>query len=153
MLKIRLTRMGKKHQPSYRIVVMPKENPVAGRYIDLIGTYNPLKEQVQIDTEKAVEWLNKGAQPSERIARLLSKAGVKHNSVVVKMYTPKPKEEPKAEAATTPAESEVTDETAEETPASEQPEAEATDNTESAPSEQPEPASEEAAEPSEESKE
>jgi small subunit ribosomal protein S16 len=93
MLKIRLTRMGKKHQPTYRIVVAAKEKPVRGDYLDLLGTYNPLKGDVQIDKEKALEWLNKGAQPSERLARLLTSAGVKHPSVVVKMYTPKPKEE------------------------------------------------------------
>ncbi len=101
--------MGKKHQPTYRIVVTPKDNPVQGQYLDLLGTYNPIKQDVQIDTEKAVEWLNKGAQPSERLARLLSKAGVSHKSIVIKTYTPKPKEEVKEEA---PAEAPVAEEVA-----------------------------------------
>ena len=96
--------MGKKHQPIYRVVVTPKENPVMGSYIDLLGTYNPLKGEVNIDTAKATEWLNKGAKPSERLARLLDKAGVKHKSIVVKLYQPKPKEEAKASTPTMQAE-------------------------------------------------
>lgn len=108
MLKIRLTRIGKKHQPSYRIVVTPKENPALGQYLDLVGTYNPLKGDVKIDNEKAIEWLNKGAKPSDRVARLMEKVGLKHNSIVVKHYTPKPKEEAKTEAkAEAPAEDSV----------------------------------------------
>ncbi len=132
MLKIRLTRMGKKHQPSYRVVVTPKENPVGGEYIDLLGTYNPLRGEVSIDKEKALEWLNKGAQPSDRIARLLKNAGVEHKSIVVKVYTPKPKEvevEEKAEKA--PVAEEATEST-------EEPEA-----TEEAPTETPEASAEE----------
>lgn len=121
MLKIRLTRMGKKHQPTYRIVVTPKENPVAGSYIDLLGTYDPIKGNVDINTEKALEWLNKGAQPSERLARILSKAGVQHKSVVVKTYQPKAKEEPAVEAASEApaAEAEVPTEATEEVAAEE----------------------------------
>ncbi len=126
MLKIRLTRMGKKHQPHYRIVVTPKENPAQGQYLDLLGTYNPLKEDVSINTERALEWLNKGAQPSDRVARLLTTAGVSHRSIVVKTYQPKPKEEPKAEAeAPANIAEEVADESAaevtEETPSTDEP--------------------------------
>jgi small subunit ribosomal protein S16 len=137
MLKIRLTRMGKKHQPTYRIVVTPKENPVAGTYIDLLGTYNPIKGDVQIDTEKAIAWLNKGAQPSERLARILSKAGVQHKSVVVKVYTPKAKEEEAVEAPVT--EAPAAEPTTEEVPAEEAaPEAEVTPEvTEETPTETP----------------
>lgn len=125
MLKIRLTRMGKKHQPSYRIVVTPKEHPVSGQYLDLVGTYNPIKGEVAIDNDKAVEWLNKGAQPSERVARLLDKAGVTHKSVTVKHYAPKPQEEVAEEAA--PVET-ASEETAEE-PAAEETTAEASEET------------------------
>lgn len=89
MLKIRLTRVGKKHQPSYRIVVTPKENPVQGQYLDLVGTYNPLRSEVKINQEKVLEWLNKGAQPSQRLSRLLSHAGVEHKLIKVKIYQPR----------------------------------------------------------------
>lgn len=126
MLKIRLTRMGKKHQPYYRIVVTPKENPVDGAYVDLIGTYDPINANVKIDNEKALAWLNKGAQPSERIARLLDQAGVKHKSVVVKRYTPKPTEEVAAEA---PVESAETAESTEEAPETTEAAPEATEET------------------------
>ncbi len=98
MLKIRLTRIGKKHQPSYRIVVIPKERPVAGQYLDLVGTYNPLREELSVNNERVTEWLNKGAKPSERVARLLTKVGLKHNSIVVKRYSPKVKIEAAAKA-------------------------------------------------------
>lgn len=122
MLKIRLTRMGKKHQPSYRIVVTPKENPAQGQYLDLVGTYNPIKGDVSINNDKAMDWLNKGAQPSERVARLLDKAGLKHKSIVVKMYQPKPKEEVAEEAVPeAPVTEETTDATPEEAPAEETP--------------------------------
>ncbi len=107
MLMIRLTRMGKKHQPTYRVVVTPKQNASQGDYLEKIGLYNPLREVVEIDMKKAVEWLDKGAMPSDRVARLLTKAGVKHKSIVVKHYTPKPEAEEKVEvksAAETPVE-------------------------------------------------
>lgn len=98
MLKIRLTRMGKKHQPTYRIVVTPKENPVKGQYLDLLGTYQPLRGEVNLNTERALEWLNKGAKPSQRIARLLTGAGVKHKSIKIEVYPekgPKKADKPK----------------------------------------------------------
>ena len=126
MVKIRLTRMGKKHQPSYRIIVTPKSNPRQGNYLDLIGTYNPLKNEVAINSERALEWLNKGAQPSDRVARLFDKAGIKHKSIVVKFYQPKAAEVTEEEApAAAPAAEEATEapvaeEPAEETPAAEE---------------------------------
>lgn len=120
MLKIRLTRMGKKHQPSYRVVVTPKENPVKGQYLDLVGTYNPLKEEINLELEKIGQWLDKGALPSERVARLLAKAGLKHKSIIVKHYQPKAKTvvmEPVAEKENQSDEDVVTESTdVEETP-------------------------------------
>lgn len=132
MLKIRLTRMGKKHQPSYRIVVTPKENPARGQYTDLLGTYNPIAEQLDVNKEKAMEWLNKGAQPSERVARLLTKSGMTHRSLVVKVYQPKPKEEPKAEEATPATKAETDEEVGAETEAT----TETTENSTEAPTEE-----------------
>lgn len=93
MIKIRLTRIGKKHQPSYRLVVTPKENPAKGQYLELLGTYNPIQDQIAFDTDKVMAWLNKGAQPSDRVARLFDNAGLKHKSIIVKKFVPKPKEE------------------------------------------------------------
>lgn len=71
-------RMGKKKSPYYRVVVMDGRAPRDGRYIDLIGRYDPRQNPslVEIDGDKAVDWLRKGAQPSETVRRLLEESGV-----------------------------------------------------------------------------
>ena len=77
-VKMRLTRMGKKKSPFYRVVVIDGRKQRDGRYIDLIGRYDPREDPsiIEIDEEKAVEWLNKGVQPTEAVAKLLEIAGV-----------------------------------------------------------------------------
>ena len=76
-VKIRLTRMGKKKQPSYRVVVMDSRKPRDGKYIEQIGRYDPRQEPslVQIDNDRAVDWLRQGAQPTERARKLLEISG------------------------------------------------------------------------------
>ncbi len=76
-VRIRLMRMGKKKTPSYRVVVMDGRKPRNGRYIEQIGRYNPLLEPslIEIQNDRAVEWLQKGAQPSERVRRLMEISG------------------------------------------------------------------------------
>jgi small subunit ribosomal protein S16 len=76
-VKIRLTRMGKRKQPSYRVVVMDSRRPRDGAYIEQIGTYDPRREPsvVDIDNDKAVDWLRKGAQPTDRARKLLEISG------------------------------------------------------------------------------
>lgn len=78
MVKIRLKRMGAKHRPMYRIVVADSQAPRGGAYLEVIGNFNPLTdpETVNIDEAKALEWLEKGAQPTETAFRLLAKMGV-----------------------------------------------------------------------------
>jgi len=77
-VKIRLKRMGAKRNPFYRIVVADSRSPRDGRFIDQIGTYNPVTEQteVKIDEEKALDWMLKGAQPSDTVRNLFSKQGI-----------------------------------------------------------------------------
>ena len=77
-VKMRLTRMGKKKSPYYRIVVIDGRRQRDGRYIDLIGRYDPREEPslIEIDEEKAVDWLKKGVQPTEAVAKLLDISGV-----------------------------------------------------------------------------
>ncbi len=77
MVKIRLKRMGMKKQPFYRVVVADERSPRDGRFIAEIGYYNPLSEPItlQIDVEKAKDWLKKGAQPTDTVRGLLKKAG------------------------------------------------------------------------------
>lgn len=77
-VKIRLKRMGAKKKPFYRIVVADSRSPRDGRIIEQVGTYNPLTTPATVDIkeELALEWLKKGAQPSDTVRSLLSQAGI-----------------------------------------------------------------------------
>ena len=76
--RIRLRRMGGEKAPFYRVVVADSRSPRDGRFIEEIGYYNPVSqpETIKIDTEKAIKWVNSGAQPSETVKALFKKAGV-----------------------------------------------------------------------------
>ena len=78
MVKIRLTRMGAKKAPFYRVGVADSRYPRDGRFIEEIGYYNPLTEpaEVKIDADKAKAWLANGAQPTETVKDLLKKSGI-----------------------------------------------------------------------------
>ena len=75
---IRLSRRGAKKRPFYRVVAADSRFPRDGRFLEILGTYDPLKEDdaVKIDTDKAQNWLQKGAKPSRTVATLFKKAGV-----------------------------------------------------------------------------
>ena len=77
MVKIRLKRMGMKKKPFYRLVVTDSRNPRDGRFIEEIGYYNPMKQpaDIKVDNEKAVDWMKKGAQPTDTVRVLLKKSG------------------------------------------------------------------------------
>lgn len=76
-VKIRLTRMGAKKRPTYRIVATDSRRPRDGQYLELIGTYSPVGEcQVNIKEEVALKWLNEGAQPTDTVRNLFSKEGI-----------------------------------------------------------------------------
>ncbi len=77
MVKIRLRRMGAKKNPYYRIVVADSRESRAGRFIEEIGTYDPLADpvQVKVDLERAKYWISSGAQPTDTVRALLKKAG------------------------------------------------------------------------------
>lgn len=77
-VKIRLKRMGAKKRPFYRVVVANSESPRDGRFIDQLGYYDPMTDPatVKIDSDKAVLWLQRGAQPTETTADLLRKEGI-----------------------------------------------------------------------------
>ncbi len=78
MVKIRLRRMGAKKAPFYRIVVADSRFPRDGRFIEELGTYNPLTKpsELKVDAEKAKQWIKDGAQPTDTVRALLKKAGV-----------------------------------------------------------------------------
>jgi small subunit ribosomal protein S16 len=77
MVKIRLARHGAKKKPFYRIVVADSRSPRDGRYIDLLGTYDPLQTPatIHLKREKLEKWLQNGAQPTETVAKLIKMAG------------------------------------------------------------------------------
>ena len=140
-VKIRLMRVGKKKQPTYRVVVADARSPRDGRFIEIIGQYAPRQEPsfVQLDTDRAVHWLQQGAQPTEQVAKILGYTGVwdafkeatgkdaaaKPAPKTPKAKTPKPVAEapaPAPAAATT--EAPAADEPATEVPAADEPAAE-----------------------------
>ena len=78
MVKIRLTRQGKHKRPFYRVIVADSKARRDGPFIEILGTYDPIKQpsEIKIDLDKAKYWLSNGAQPSDTAMRLLKKAGL-----------------------------------------------------------------------------
>lgn len=78
MLKIRLRRTGQKHQPSYRVVVADKDSPRDGRFVEILGHYNPRTEPVtfEVKEDRVRHWVSVGAQPTETVHRLLHQRGL-----------------------------------------------------------------------------
>ena len=76
-VKLRLVRMGKKKQPTYRVIAADARSPRDGRFIESLGSYQPRMEPaaIEIDSEKALKWLRSGAQPTERVRKLLEISG------------------------------------------------------------------------------
>ena len=127
-VKIRLMRVGKKKQPTYRVVVADARSPRDGRFIEIIGQYAPREDPsvVTIDSERALHWLKNGAQPTEQAAKLLEVTGVwdayksetgKAAAAKPKAKQPKANQEKKREEAAAPAAAAA----AEEAPAEEAP--------------------------------
>ncbi len=75
-VKMRLTRMGDKKSPFYRVVVIDSHKARDGQYVDLVGTYNPLTEELNLDEEKAKKWIACGVQPTETVRTLLVRKNV-----------------------------------------------------------------------------
>jgi len=99
MLVIRLTRTGKKGQPNYRIVVTDSRKSVYSPYVANIGHYDPRTKTVVLNKEEALDWMNKGAKPSNTVAKILEKEGVKHKSIVIKKFRAVSKKELEAQKA------------------------------------------------------
>jgi small subunit ribosomal protein S16 len=122
MVRIRLRRVGKRKQPVYRVVVADSHSKRDGRFIEVIGQYKPLTNpsEILIDADKALDWLRKGAQPSESVTALLKRTGVWSTFVADKGPAPtKPKRAaapPEAVAALEDAPAEAEPETIETAP-------------------------------------
>lgn len=130
-VKIRLTRGGAKKRPYYRIVVANSRDPRDGRFIEQVGAYNPMlprehENRIVLKTERIQEWLNNGAQPSDRVARFLADAGLMDKRPIPNQTK---KNQPKAKAQERMREAEeaakAAAEAASETPAEEAPAEEA----------------------------
>jgi small subunit ribosomal protein S16 len=91
MLRIRLTRVGKKNQPDYRIVIAEHSKPIQGKFISIVGNYNPKIKKVTLNKKEIEKWLGNGAKPSNTVAKILEKEGFKHKSIVIKKFNKKPK--------------------------------------------------------------
>jgi small subunit ribosomal protein S16 len=78
MVRIRLRRVGMRHQPSYRIVVADKESPRDGRFLEIVGTYNPTTDpfSIEVKEDRVFEWMKTGAVPSESVTRIFTKVGL-----------------------------------------------------------------------------
>ena len=103
-LKIRLSRGGAKKRPFYRIVVADARMPRDGRFVERLGTFDPLKakdaaDRIVIDAEKAKAWIAKGAQPTDRVARLLETMGVGQRAAQSNPEKAKPKKKAQERAA------------------------------------------------------
>ncbi len=138
MLAIRLRRIGRKNDPHYRIVVAEHTAPVQGKFIAELGHYHPKSKECVIRQEEFMTWLNKGAKPSNTVAKLAQRAKLEHKQIVVIQEQGKPKkkaqeaaaakeqksaqpaeapaEAPVEETPETPAETEAEEPAAEETP-------------------------------------
>ncbi len=101
MLVIRLRRIGRKHDPHYRVVVTEHTAPVQGKFIAEIGHHHPKSKETVIDQALFMEWLGKGAKPSNTVAKLAERQGMKHKQIVVKQYQGKPKKKAQEAAAQT----------------------------------------------------
>ena len=78
---LRMTRRGAKKKPFYRIVATDSRSPRDGKFLEMLGTYDPLKSDnnIKVDAEKITSWIKKGAKPSQTVASLLKKAGVEYS--------------------------------------------------------------------------
>ena len=99
MLIIRLRRTGKKHEPSYRIVVTDPKKSVYSPYVEMIGHYNPKTKETVLDKEKATEWMNKGAKPTNTVSKIFKKEGLEHKHIIIKQFKAISKKELEKEKA------------------------------------------------------
>lgn len=99
MLKIRLQRKGRRNRPFYRIVVAEKARAVQGRFLEIVGHYDPIKKDIVLKTDRVEYFIANGAQPSQTVARLAIKEGMKNLEKFLEKRCTKPTKEETAKAA------------------------------------------------------
>ncbi|PIV90413.1 30S ribosomal protein S16 [Candidatus Gracilibacteria bacterium CG17_big_fil_post_rev_8_21_14_2_50_48_13] len=87
MLRIRLTRVGKRNNSHFRVVVAEHSRPVKGKFLELLGTYNPIKKDIVLNKERIAHWISNGAAPSQTVARLLKNNGMEGMEKFIKHVT------------------------------------------------------------------
>jgi len=97
VLRIRLTRVGKRNNAHYRVVVAEHSRPVKGKFLELLGTYSPAKKDLVLNKERIAHWISHGAAPSQTVARLLKKDGMEGMEKFIKHVTFTVKKEEAAE--------------------------------------------------------
>lgn len=149
MLVIRLARKGRSKQAAYRMVVAEKSNPVKGRFVEVVGFYNPSEnKRLEVDEDRVKYWISQGAKPSDTVASLLKHKGMSDmEQYIGRRDKQRPKKNPSEEEL---AAMEAANAPAEEAPAADAPTEEAAPATEDAPAEEEAPAAEEAAPAAEE---
>lgn len=90
MVKIRLSRQGRVHLPSYKIVVVNAREKRETMFVDIIGSYSPITKEIIIDKDKSLDWIKKGAQPTETVKRLMIKKEILPKETNKKNYSKKP---------------------------------------------------------------
>ena len=86
MLVIRLRRTGKKKQPNFRIVVADQKAPIYGKYIEMLGHYDPRTKALVLNKEKALVWMNQGAKPTNTVGKIFKKENLEHKSIIIKKF-------------------------------------------------------------------
>ncbi|OIO47519.1 MAG: 30S ribosomal protein S16 [Candidatus Portnoybacteria bacterium CG10_big_fil_rev_8_21_14_0_10_40_22] len=99
MLSIRLHKVGKKNQPYYRLVVCEKKTSAQGKYLELLGSYNPRSKEIKLEKERILHWLKNGAQPSATVNNMLIKQGMVKGAKQKVWYNHEKDEAKKAEEA------------------------------------------------------
>lgn len=115
MLIFRLTRVGKKNRPYYRIVVAEHTAPIKGKFVEIVGNYDPIAKKIVLKKELINAWLSKGVKPTNTVAKLMTQEGVKHKLIVVKTFKKKAAKKKEGQETTTPATSGQSTPPAEET--------------------------------------
>lgn len=98
MLRIRLTRVGKRNNAHFRVVVAEHSRPVKGKFLELLGTYSPTKKDLTVNEERITHWISQGAAPSNTVARLLKSKGMQGMEKFIKHVTFKVKQKEEEEA-------------------------------------------------------
>lgn len=98
MLKLRLKRVGRKHDPSFRIVVIESSKPAKGRYLEAVGFYNPRLKELELNKDRASYWISNGAQPTPVVHNILVKEGVIEGEKIP-VHSRKPSKKKQEEAA------------------------------------------------------